>query len=489
MKMDAVFEAIGGFGPAQQRIYFAVCSAWIPFAWGMQSMVFVNSRPLWQDDSGIVHNTELPCGSEFQIANPYHTVQGEWQLICDNEWMGSLLNSVMFVGFGFGAALCGNWGDKLGRRKAFQVAVTVSACTTLASALAPTYRVYIVLRGLVGVAMGGLSISTFVLSSEFIGPAQRNLTGQGQTLIFTIGNVLLAPLAYFIQSWRLLTVVTALPFMFYVPLCSWVPESPRWLFAIGKHEEAFDVIRHIAEMNGAQMPDGMGICASPKSSDVLPQPCLKDLFSHPVLSRTVTLMYVWFTAAFVYYGLSLDAGNLGGGLYSSFFLMSCVESLCVPPSTWLCDRIGRRPTLAGFMLQTAVCCIACTLTASSNLSRAIAIAGKFGAAGSYSVLYVYSAELLPTVVRSLGIGVSSTMARVGGFLAPGVVLLATISESIPMRVFGGLACLAGTLILFLPETAGKPMPETMADIDAQGPGELPNGRPADGGLAYKVCPG
>ena len=46
--------------------------------------------------------------------------------------------------------------------------------------------------------------------------------------------------------------------------------------------------------------------------------------------------------------------------------------------------------------------------------------GKFGAAASFSIVYLYTAELYPTVVRSTAIGLCSMMARIGGILAPQV---------------------------------------------------------------------
>lgn len=48
----------------------------------------------------------------------------------------------------------------------------------------------------------------------------------------------------------------------------------------------------------------------------------------------------------------------------------------------------------------------------------LAILGKIGSAGAFGVVYVFSAELFPTVVRNAGMGACSCVARVGGMLAP-----------------------------------------------------------------------
>lgn len=48
----------------------------------------------------------------------------------------------------------------------------------------------------------------------------------------------------------------------------------------------------------------------------------------------------------------------------------------------------------------------------------LAMVGKLGAAAAFAIIYVYSAELYPTVVRNAGMGASSCCARIGGMLAP-----------------------------------------------------------------------
>ena len=49
--------------------------------------------------------------------------------------------------------------------------------------------------------------------------------------------------------------------------------------------------------------------------------------------------------------------------------------------------------------------------------------GKFGITSAYSMVYVYTAELYPTVVRNMGVGVSSTASRLGSILSPYFVYL------------------------------------------------------------------
>ncbi|PIK53111.1 putative organic cation transporter protein, partial [Apostichopus japonicus] len=93
----------------------------------------------------------------------------------------------------------------------------------------------------------------------------------------------------------------------------------------------------------------------------------------------------------------------------------------------------------------------------------IAMIGKFGISASFSLIYIYSAEVIPTPLRSVGVGMCSTAARVGGILAPLILLLDDVWEPLPLLIFGFSAVIGGILVLYLPETRGKMLPETIEE--------------------------
>lgn len=61
-------------------------------------------------------------------------------------------------------------------------------------------------------------------------------------------------------------------------------------------------------------------------------------------------------------------------------------------------------------------------------------------------------------------GVSSMSARIGGMLAPQILDLQVFWNPLPLLVFGVLAVVAGLLALMLPETNGRPLPQTIDDV-------------------------
>lgn len=91
--------------------------------------------------------------------------------------------------------------------------------------------------------------------------------------------------------------------------------------------------------------------------------------------------------------------------------------------------------------------------------------GKLAVTSAFGVCYVHTAEILPTMVRSGGVGSASTMSRFGALLAPFVPMLGIYAEPLPMLLFGGIAIFAGLLALKLPETLGRKLPETVKEAE------------------------
>merc|ERR1712203_230247 len=109
-------------------------------------------------------------------------------------------------------------------------------------------------------------------------------------------------------------------------------------------------------------------------------------------------------------------------------------------------KFGRKPLLAYSQILAGVTLIAAGLLINYDplIPTILSLIGKFGSTSSFAIVFVYTAEMFPTEIRSSAVGSSSTCARVGGILAPQVANLAVYW-------------------ITLPETLGEPLPETMAE--------------------------
>lgn len=110
--------------------------------------------------------------------------------------------------------------------------------------------------------------------------------------------------------------------------------------------------------------------------------------------------------------------------------------------------------------------------------------GKLTITSSYGAIYVFTAEQFPTVIRNVGLGASSTFARIGGVIAPYVIhlviydfnfliilnifipimlLQSEIWMPLPFVIFGSCVLFGGVMSLLLPETLNKKLPESIQD--------------------------
>ena len=103
------------------------------------------------------------------------------------------------------------------------------------------------------------------------------------------------------------------------------------------------------------------------------------------------------------------------------------------------------------------------------LPVAIGMIGKFLISMTFAIAYLYTAELFPTKVRNLAVGMASTFARIGSISAPYIVdLLGSIHAGIPVVIFGIASASAGLFSLMLPETLNKKLPESVAEVERAG---------------------
>ena len=99
----------------------------------------------------------------------------------------------------------------------------------------------------------------------------------------------------------------------------------------------------------------------------------------------------------------------------------------------------------------------------------LTLGSKAAVSAAFGITYMYTAQLFPTSIRATAIGTCSTMARVGGALAPIVgkflIELGTIPEEVPLCLFGAFGIAGGLCALLLPDTVGFPLPDSLDDVE------------------------
>ncbi|CAD6215560.1 GSCOCG00000371001-RA-CDS [Cotesia congregata] len=411
----------------------------------------------------------------------------EWNFVCSNKWKGAVAQSTYMLGVFTGAVTLGSLADKYGRKIIFCISATGQLILGVIVAFIPEYYTFLCLRFLYGIfGSSGAYITGFVLTMEMVGSSKRTFCGIMFQVCFSFGFVLVALWGFIIKDRMWLQIVYGLHSFILIGHWWLMDESPRWLWVQGNPKEAIKIVQKALKFNGdnsiidedkfiaknlakySNSNNNKNVKSSNGVIDLLKTPNLRKNFLNVCLN--------WFANAIVYYGLSLSSGNLEGNPYLMLALSGIVELPSYVFTVLVMDRVGRRFLVSVFMIIGGVCCVVAAsipkeLFGGSNAVIGIVLFGKSCIAISFAVIYNYTAELFPTVLRNTALGVGSMCCRLSGALTPMLLLLDTLDPRVPATTFGGVALISGFLALYLPETAGHPMPETLEDGEKFGVGD------------------
>ncbi|KAL2943886.1 Organic cation/carnitine transporter 4, partial [Bienertia sinuspersici] len=377
-----------------------------------------------------------------------------------------------------GAGVFGHLSDSsLGRKGSLTIICLFNGILGCITALSPNYWVYTLLRFLSGLSTGGVGMCAFVLATEPIGPTKRGVAGMSTFYFFSAGIALLSGIAYIFQSWRSLYVASSIPsIMFITFVIPFVSESPRWYLVRGKTKEAMDVMHRMAQCNGRTIPLNAELTLDDdvnKSNVTLLEEreavtgSLFDVLRSPITRvRLFLAVLINFCCAIVYYGLSLNVVNLETNLYFNVFLNAMAEMPAYTLTAMMLDRFGRKPLAIGTMWFSGVFCFLGSIMKSYGMWKTLrmicGVLGIFSMAGTYNLLFIYTVELFPTVVRNAALGCATQASQMGAILAPLVVVM---GNTLPFFVFSVCGIVGGLLGFYLPETLNRPLYDTMTGME------------------------
>ena len=522
MHFDDLLKTLGELGLYQKTRLFLICLVGIVCAFHAMNMVFVGAKPKFKCSPPSINVTDSTYGNvtEREIHNFLQTagncdiydgkettklllsknytlekltlgnitvssmkcekwdyseevygptIVTQFDLVCTKDWLRSTSKTLYFFGRLVGAVVFGQLSDTFGRKPTLFMCLLLLLVAGCVASAAPNFYVFIPFYILQGAAQTGLFLVTFTLGTELVGPSYRLFAGFLVQSFYSIGYMTLAGVAYALRDWRYIELAITLPVILFVPYIWFLPESVRWLLSKDRVEQAREIIRKVADTNKVDISEEMleDLTKAEEKTDTdnsSKKYTIIDLCRPAMLLLSLNVWFNWLVNAMLYYGLSLGTDNLGGDPYINFCIAGAVEI----PAYILCmiilNPLGRKKPLFAMMVIGGVACIASGFIDNIPLKITFAMIGKFCITATYAIIYLMAAEVFPTVVRNIGMGVSSMCARIGGMLAPQILELSRFWGPLPLILFGGFAILSGGLALYLPETSGKPLPQTMEDV-------------------------
>nr|XP_061801711.1 solute carrier family 22 member 6-like [Nerophis lumbriciformis] len=420
-------------------------------------------------------------GWSYNMTGMTSSIVAEWDLVCDLRSLKQMGQTIYMGGVLVGSIVFGAPADKYGRRILLIVSHLLMAVAGTGAAFSTSFSIFCLCRFGCGMALSGLGLNTFSLIVEWIPTRVRTAVGTLTGYSYTLGQLLQAGMAYFIRDWRWLTLAASSPFYFFFIYSWWFHESSRWLVLSHNYDQAVKNLKSVAKINGRREEgdkiDINMVQESMKKEMTCSQGSYSvlDLFRTPTMrSMTIYLSAVWLSTSFAYYGLAMDLQKFGVDFYLIQVIFGAVDIPAKIIIMVTMSFIGRRPSQSGALILAGIMVLINLFVPHDQqmLRTSLAVVGKGCLAASFSCCYLYSGELFPTIIRQNGMGMVSMMARVGAMVAPMVLLSGDYIPWLPGLIYGGAPIISGVAAIFLPETLGSPLPDTIQDVEDRGSGKV-----------------
>ena len=413
------------------------------------------------------------------------------KLYCQSESLIGIANSFVFVGMLLGSIIFGDISDRFGRHLAVCGGILGVLIFGVITAYMKTFWSIIAFRTLSMICTNGMNLAAFVLAIEFFGPSARTAVGMIGGMIFGVGTMLFGGLAYLVRPWVWLQLSASIPVAIFLVYYFIVPESPRWLLTKGRLNRFKSIIFAAATSNRKSIPqtfiddivEQSEVFTNPPNSPNNQQSQSVTIFSllrfPNMVFKTLILFFTWFVINTVYYGITMNLTSMPGDPFVKVVISGAVEVPALFVTLILMYFVGRRLILSSSLVLSGVSCFLCAFVQNHPaLLNGLAQIGKLNISASFSLIYIFSGEIFPTSLRTSGIGLCNVCARIGGIVASFVVQHAVNQHrpEFPLSVFGILAFAAGVLVLNLPETRNKILPETLEQAETFGISRMCGGR-------------
>ena len=375
--------------------------------------------------------------------------------------------------FGISGTVIGSWlwgwlADRIGRRSAILFAGLLFVTTSICGAM-PSFGWNLAMCLVMGIGAGGMLPITFALLAETIPARHRGwlmvLIGGG---VAGAGYVLTSWLAGALTphySWRILWLIGLPTGVLFLALSHWIPESPRFLIAVGRRDEATRIMRRF----GATVV-----------TDEDPEPSVesarngryRELFARAVAGQSVALMILAIGVGLVTYGFQLwiptNLQHLGYTTVNSDYIVRNAALIGLPLAlvcTILYGFWSSKKTVIISFLVVALDLLGFVIEGNSLagnhvLLTALLVVPLSGATLTAAIVAVYASEIYPTRIRSRGTGLAAGATKAGGVLIIALVVAATTTPSIPLTaLIGAIPLFAGIAVFAFrgSETRSRPL--------------------------------
>nr|XP_033806626.1 putative transporter SVOPL isoform X2 [Geotrypetes seraphini] len=430
--------------------------------------------------TGIVEAMEIML---LAVISPL--IRCQWHL---EDWQVAFVTTMVFFGYMVFSLFLGFLADRYGRLKILLISFIWGTYFSLLTSFSPSYGWFVFLRCLVGSGVAGHA-QGLIIKTEFLPTKWRGIFLPLTQIFWLTGSLLVIGLAAVINpiaGWRWLVRTASLPGLVLILVFKFIPESARFNVSVGNNQAAVATLKWIAKINRSVMPEG-----------TLKEPVMDtrgrflDLIDRKYLRTSLQIWIIWVGIAFAYYGVILASSELlernmvcGGEKseteidrsreseesqspchcyllsqadYQTMLISTIGDIALSPLNILVINTVGRRISLFFTMGTTGVFFLLLNICTARTGLIGILFCLRALVSANFNTIYIYTAEVYPTVMRAVGMGTSGSLCRIGAMVAPFIAqVLMSASMLGALCLFASVCFLCAISAITLPiETKGR----------------------------------
>lgn len=356
--------------------------------------------------------------------------------------------------------------------------------------ISPNIECLLALRVLTGLCQGAFFSLVYLIVLECVNKRHIATVEYIAQFFYALGEIIAVTIGYFlIFSWKFQLMSISIALGLFFTMCIFLlPESPRWLYSERRYEETKKVVDWFGKLNKkdtssivfehSENSNFLYSDNDPQQTDAESEPLQnsanKGTSSQNVLAlcrtlpgflASMTQLILWISIGLIYSGLFYDAANIGSNFYVSSALLAASEMPVVFLFVFI-NKYGRKKPLICCLTISTISCATLPFIATianGQLQVWVAVVSKLAATGCISIMFIYTPETFPTVLRSSALNFCLFVQEMAIFTAP-IMLEYSLgpyncSTFVIFAVSGAIGAL--TVCLFGKETLGVPLFDTV----------------------------
>ena len=341
---------------------------------------------------------------------------------------------------------------------------------------------------LVGISQGLANPSTLTIVSESVSSKWRSLFASLINVGYSTCPIMYTYIYVGLGKWKYIfwmqNIIATICGVLYIII---LKNSARTFFTKNKPEEGIEVLRKIAKFNGklnefeeALNNNDFDSLLKNEENEENKETVKEEknqlgysaLFKYrSVRYKFIIFSVMWMFMTFLTNAIVINTKKMKGDFYINIISLFIVEILAGVLCGFIINipSFGRKKSLITFYIGVTVGFGLYILFDKLNVGSVASLIAmgiiRFSCTGVFTSYYIYYMESYPTPIRALGFGLNQTLGNLAGSISP--IIIEFFNEIILYISFTAFVIINIILTFFVPETVGKPMLETIEEIEQE----------------------